>query len=319
MVGVLRPRVLVLTAPVDPTADMVLTHLHSDGVPFLRVDPAQFPTEVTLTGEIRPHSQWRAMLNDVSSDEVKTVYYRRPGRFEFDTSIPSDMIGWCEGQARFGFWGVLECLPATWINSPTSVHRAEYKPRQLAHATAAGLTVPPTLVTNDPQAVVDFATRQPHGIITKTLYARMPRTEGGQLSGVVYTNEVPPDRYRDSTIAATAHLFQAKLVKKTDLRVTVVGHHVFATEIKNPGELDWRRSHDNITYRPYELPSTVVAGVHRLMRSLDLLFGALDFVCTDQGHHFIEINPNGQWGWIEHQTGQPISRALATALKGTPA
>lgn len=55
------------------------------------------------------------------------------------------------------------------------------------------------------------------------------------------------------------------------------------------------------------------------MRSFDLFFGALDFVLTDQGHQFIEINPNGQWGWIEHQTAQPISRALATALKGTPA
>ncbi|MGH3917089.1 MAG: MvdC/MvdD family ATP grasp protein, partial [Pseudonocardiaceae bacterium] len=313
------PRVLVLTAPVDPTADMVLTHLHSDGVAFLRLDTAQFPTEITLTGEIGQHSRWHAALNGVSLDEVETIYYRRPGRFEFDVSIPLDMVSWCEGQARFGFWGVLESLPATWINTPTSVHRAEYKPRQLAHATAAGLTVPPTLITNDPHAVADFAARQPHGIITKTLYARMPRTEDGRLSGVVYTNDVPTDRYRDPTITTTAHLFQATLVQKTDLRVTVVGDKVFATEITNAGELDWRRSDDNTAYRPHELPDAVEAGVRRLMRSLDLFFGALDFILTDQGYQFIEINPNGQWGWIEHRTGQPISRALATALKGTPA
>lgn len=319
MARTLSPRVLVLTTPVDPTADMVLTHLHSDGVPFLRLDSAQFPTDVTLTGEIRQHTQWHAELNGVSLDEVLTIYYRRPGRFEFDTSIPMETIPWCEGQARFGFWGVLESLPATWINSPSSVQQAEYKPRQLAHATTAGLTVPPTLVTNDPQAVADFAARQPRGIVTKTLYARMPRTEDGRLSGVVYTSDVPPDRYRDPSITATAHLFQAKLVKTADLRVTVIGESVFATHIDNPGELDWRRSHDNITYRPYELPDTVLAGIHRLMRSLGLVFGALDFVLTDQGHQFIEINPNGQWGWIEHQTGQPISRTLAATLKGTPA
>lgn len=176
MARIPRPRVLVLTTPVDPTADMVLTHLHSDGVPFLRLDAAQFPTEVALIGEIRQHSRWRAELNGVSLDEVKTIYYRRPGRFEFDTAIPLDTIPWCEGQARFGFWGVLESLPATWINPPSSVQQAEYKPRQLAHATAPVLTVPPTLVTNDPRAVTDFAARQPHGIVTKTLYARTPRT-----------------------------------------------------------------------------------------------------------------------------------------------
>lgn len=319
MVRVLRPRVLVLTTPVDPTADMVLAHLHSDGVRFLRLDAAQFPTDVTLTSEIGQHTRWRAELNGLSLDEVKTIYYRRPGRFEFDTSIPLNTIPWCEGQARFGFWGVLESLPATWINTPSSVQRAECKPRQLSHAAAAGLTVSPTLVTNDPHAVADFAARQPHGIVTKTLYARTPRTEDGRLSGVVYTSDVPPDRFRDPSIATTAHLFQAKLVKKADLRVTVIGESVFATHIDNPGELDWRRSHGNIAYRPYELPDTVLAGVHRLMRSLGLVFGALDFVLTEQGHLFIEINPNGQWGWIEHQTGQPISRTLAAALKGTRA
>jgi hypothetical protein len=106
------PRVLVLTTPVDPTADMVLTHLHRDGVAFLRLDPAQFPTEATLTSEIGLRSRWRAELNGVSLDEIKSVYYRRPGRFEFDTSIPLEAIHWCEGQARFGFWGVLESLPA---------------------------------------------------------------------------------------------------------------------------------------------------------------------------------------------------------------
>ncbi|MGH3777474.1 MAG: MvdC/MvdD family ATP grasp protein [Pseudonocardiaceae bacterium] len=319
MARIRHPRVLVLTAPVDPTADMVLNHLHSDGVPFLRLDAAQFPTEVTLASEIGQHAQWSAELNGVSLDEIRTVYYRRPGSFEFDTCIPLEMVSWCERQARFGFWGVLESLPATWINSPSSVQQAEYKPRQLAHATAAGLTVPPTLVTNDPEAVADFAAQQSHGIVTKALYARMPRTEDGQLSGVVYTSDVPRDRYRDPSITATAHLFQAKLVKRADLRVTVIGESVFATRIDNPGELDWRQSYHNITYRPYELPDTVRRGVHLLMRSLGLVFGALDFVLTDQGHQFIEINPNGQWGWIEHQTGQLISRALAAALKGTSA
>ncbi|MGH3823991.1 MAG: MvdC/MvdD family ATP grasp protein [Pseudonocardiaceae bacterium] len=235
MARILRPRVLVLTAPVDPTADMVLTHLNTDRVPFLRLDSAQFPAGIKLIRQIGEHAQWQADLNGASLDEVRTVYYRRPGRFEFDTSISLEAIPWCEGQARFGFWGVLESLPATWVNPPSSVHQAEYKPRQLAHATAAGLMVPPTLVTNDPQAVADFAARQPHGIITKTLYARMPRAEDGRLSGVVYTSDVPPHRYHDSSIATTAHLFQAKLVKTADLRVTVIGESVFGTHIDNPG------------------------------------------------------------------------------------
>lgn len=105
------PRVLVLTAPVDPTADMVLTHLHAEGVPFLRVDPADFPTAVNLVGEITSGGRWDARLGGVALDSVETVYYRRPGRFEFDPAIPLDMIEWCEGQARFGFWGCSNRCP----------------------------------------------------------------------------------------------------------------------------------------------------------------------------------------------------------------
>jgi ATP-grasp ribosomal peptide maturase len=309
------PRVLVLTAPVDPTADMVIAHLKRDGWPTMRVDPARFPTGLGFTAEIAPRTCWETKLGRTWLDSVESIYYRRPGRFEFDPAIPPEMVNWCEGQARFGFWGVLESLPAAWINSPAAVHRAEYKPRQLEHAAAAGLMFPPTLITNDPRAVSEFGARHHEGgIITKTLYSRMPRTDDGRLSGIVYTKEVPRNRTRDPSIAATAHLFQTKLRKRFDLRVTVVGGEVFATRIDNPDELDWRRGRHNIAYQPYEMPENVLVGVRRLMRSLGLVFGALDFVVTDEGHHFLEINPNGQWGWIENETGQHISRAIADVL-----
>lgn len=88
MGGVFRPRVLVLTAPVDPATDMVLTHLHSNEVPFLRLDAAQFPTEVTLTGEIGQHPRWRAALNGVSLDDVATVYYRGRGASSLTPPYP---------------------------------------------------------------------------------------------------------------------------------------------------------------------------------------------------------------------------------------
>jgi glutathione synthase/RimK-type ligase-like ATP-grasp enzyme len=303
----------VLTVPIDPTADMVLTHLRADGVPFLRVDPADFPTTMGLRAELTK-GVWVTDLGAVRLDDVRSVYYRRPGRFAFDPCIPTEMLLWCEGQARFGFWGVLESLPAQWINDPALVLRAEYKPYQLAQAAASDLDVPRSLVTNEPDAVGEFADGCPNGVITKALYARTPRTVDGEPTGAIYTEFVPPSRYADREIATTAHLFQERLVKIHDVRVTVVDDTVFATEIHNPGELDWRRSHHGAIYRDHRLPAEVLRGVRRLMDGLGLRFGALDFVLTERGYVFIEINPNGQWGWIENRTGQPISRALADAL-----
>lgn len=138
-----RPQVLVLTAPVDPTTDLVVRHLRAEAVPFLRVDTAQFPTEMVFCAEISTGEGWRSRLSGIDLDDLTTVYYRRPGRFVFDTAIPPEMISWCDGQARYGLWGVLESLPVAWVNSPARVSQAEYKPRQLAHSRRCGRTADP--------------------------------------------------------------------------------------------------------------------------------------------------------------------------------
>ena len=69
-----------------------------------------------------------------------------------------------------------------------------------------------------------------------------------------------------------------------------------------------------------EPPSDVTEGVHALMRSLGLVYGALDFVVTPEGEWvFLEVNPGGQYGWIESCTGAPLTSVLADLLtKGQP-
>ena len=37
-------------------------------------------------------------------------------------------------------------------------------------------------------------------------------------------------------------------------------------------------------------------------------------VTPDGRYVFVEINPNGQYLWIEHQTGLPISEAICDLL-----
>ena len=53
------------------------------------------------------------------------------------------------------------------------------------------------------------------------------------------------------------------------------------------------------------------------MSRLNLRYGAIDFICDQQGElWFLEINPNGQWAWIENLTGYPIAAAIADELEG---
>lgn len=48
---------------------------------------------------------------------------------------------------------------------------------------------------------------------------------------------------------------------------------------------------------------------------MGLCYGAIDMVVTpDERYVFIEINPNGQYLWVEQATGLPISDAICDLL-----
>jgi len=56
-----------------------------------------------------------------------------------------------------------------------------------------------------------------------------------------------------------------------------------------------------------------------LVEKLGLVFGCIDMIVTPRGEFiFLEINPNGQWLWIEELTGLPISEAIANTLANPP-
>jgi glutathione synthase/RimK-type ligase-like ATP-grasp enzyme len=63
------------------------------------------------------------------------------------------------------------------------------------------------------------------------------------------------------------------------------------------------------------LPVTVEQATRRLMQRLGLYYGAVDFVVdADDRHIFLEINPAGEWGWLQRDLGFPIAEAIAETL-----
>jgi glutathione synthase/RimK-type ligase-like ATP-grasp enzyme len=117
-------------------------------------------------------------------------------------------------------------------------------------------------------------------------------------------------------------IFQAYVPKLVELRITVVGRRIFAAEIHsqrtNHTRCDWRRYDQGQTpHRPHELPRDLEQRCTALVERLCLRYGAIDMVLTPDGRYvFLEINPNGQYLWIEHETGLPISEAICDLLTG---
>jgi hypothetical protein len=59
----------------------------------------------------------------------------------------------------------------------------------------------------------------------------------------------------------------------------------------------------------------VQASIRRLMDSFGLNFASLDMIVTPEGDFvFLELNPNGQWLWLELELGLPLVASMADLL-----
>ncbi|RKN59671.1 ATP-grasp ribosomal peptide maturase [Streptomyces klenkii] len=309
-----RP-VLVATEADDVTADMVITELNRRNVPVVRFNPADIGEALTVSARFGTcpapvAGQVRTPSRTTGLEDVRAVYWRRPTWPDFQ-HLRSDDARFAAAQVRYGLGGTLYALDVPlWVNHPLRNAAADYKPAQLALAQRLGLTVPPTLVTNDPGEAREFiaAHRQ---VIYKTLRWTPYERDGIPMTG--WAEPVTADEVDDS-VRVVPHLFQALVDKIADVRALIVGRQVFAIRIDS-GLLDWRRDYSRHSYTVVHLPNCMVAALHAYLDHLGLVSGSFDLTLDRAGQYWwLELNPNGQWGWLEEQTGLEMSAAFADLL-----
>jgi glutathione synthase/RimK-type ligase-like ATP-grasp enzyme len=123
------------------------------------------------------------------------------------------------------------------------------------------------------------------------------------------------------SVALAPVIFQEFVPAEVDLRVTVVGDQVFAAAVHSqelPYPLDFRLFLDRpggVRMEPTSVPPDVEASLVRFLETAGLRYGAFDLRRTPEGRHvFLEVNPAGQWRFVEDVTGQPITAAMAQLL-----
>ena len=311
-----RCAVLVVTHWFDPTADHVVEELNRRRVEVLRFDAADFPRRLTVTGTLDDRG-WCGTLRVghrvADLEAVSGAYFRRPTVFGFGQMDETERL-WAVAEARAGLGGLLMASDR-WLNHPHRASYAAYKPAQLPQAPMCGLDVPATVITNDPVEARAFA-----DTVGEVIYKPLAQAPPG-AGRMVYASVVDRQDLAGadgSGIAGTAHMFQERVKHEFAVRLTVVDDRLFAAAIHAGSEaaaIDWRSDYDALTYEPVQTPQQVRRGVLKLMETMGLRFGAFDFlVSPDRGWVFLEVNPNGQWAWIETATGLPIASAIADAL-----
>ncbi len=251
---------------------------------------------------------------------MKSIYCRRPTGFIFPDDVTGSDLAFATAEARRGFGGLFFSLATRWVNHPGRVADAEFKPAQLSAAASCGLTAPRTLLTSDPDQARIFCQAAKQGVVYKPLSAANIVTEDGLR--LVFTSRISAADFDDVDLSLTMNLFQEWVPKRYDARVTVVDRRIFGVAIHAASPdayLDWRIDYSSLRYEPVELPACVSNGILAYMKHFGLLYGAFDFAVTDDQWYFLECNANGQFGWIEAETGLPITAAVADLLVGAPA
>jgi glutathione synthase/RimK-type ligase-like ATP-grasp enzyme len=182
------------------------------------------------------------------------------------------------------------------------------------------LRVPRTLVSNDPAAVSRFAQVSASGVVLKPFSTNLIYEDDTYKMG--WTRKLSADDFADLRgIDVTAHLVQDWAPKCWECRVVVVGEDIFAVAIHAGSEasyVDWRSDYPALSYEVTELPAQVTAGLRAFMAELGLVYGAFDLAVGRDGGgeivSFLEINPGGQYGFLEAATGVPITESLIRLL-----
>ncbi|MFJ4406947.1 MULTISPECIES: ATP-grasp ribosomal peptide maturase [unclassified Streptomyces] len=310
-----RP-VLVVTEADDLTADMVITELNRRNVPVVRFNPADIGADLTVSTRFgtRPDSmagRLRTRSRTADLARVRAVYWRRPEWPAFSHLRPDD-ARFAAAHVRFGLGGLLYAMDGPlWVNHPQRIAAADYKPAQLALAQRLGLAVPATLITNDPDEAREFIAGIRGDVLFKTLRWTPYVRDGVPVTG--WAEPVSADEV-DESVRVAPHLFQARVEKAADVRVLVVGRRTFAVRIQS-GLLDWRKDYSALTYTVERLPEEVAKALHLYLECLGLVSGSFDLAVDRAGDYWwLELNPNGQWGWLATETGLPMSSAFADLL-----
>lgn len=312
--------VLIVSTAVDAATDEVVRILGERGTNVTRVNSEDLPFDGSLSIDFQSASGTTLQYNG-KGITAQAIWYRRVRTPAKPEKMDSGIYDFCLRENRATLLGGLMTQRTRWMSHPAAVWQAEFKPFQLRAAQDVGLKIPKTLVSNDPDAIARAQT-QFGSMIVKP--ARSGHFWQGGEEYAIFTSALSAERLDSLDDARwTPSIYQELLPKEVDVRVTFVGGKFFAAAIHSQTDpaaaIDWRKTENaGLPHSKIELPDLLLERLQRLMALLGLEFGCIDLVKTPRGEYvFLEVNPSGQWQWLDDKLGLGISAAVADWLIAT--
>jgi len=299
--------ILIVTHTEDYTVDYVANILNKREIPFYRLN-------TNLLNEIDYRISFFKTLEVTlaAKPNFRSVWFRRI-KLPIFSSLQFEVSKYISLDYESLLFNLLTLYDfKNVISDPYKIYKAENKLFQLKEATRIGFKIPKTLLTSSRDDLKEFI-RSTSSIVKPLRNGQIVFNDTNHL---IYTSQIAISDLSNE-IQLTPAIYQEEITKQFEIRVTVVNNCVFAASVNSQDnestKVDWRRT--RLSFKPFILPKRIEDQCLQLVNNLGLAFGAIDLIYTPADeYYFLEINPNGQWVWIETDTNLPISQALVNYL-----
>lgn len=295
--------ILIITSSIDYTVDYIISKYPK--VNFYRINIDMF-------------SQYRFLITNngwsidsasgkVEEAQVQSIYYRKPmlpclDEFDlsYQTMIGQDIIGTING--------IVNSFDGLVITKPYHLTKTENKIFQLQALKSIGVTFPASVIGNicDMDHLINAENK-----IVKPL--SQGKIDKGKHFEFFQTNLLSEDL---GDIRLTPIYIQEEVPKAYEVRITCVDNYLWPVRIDTNERIDWRKHTAKNRYSLITVPFYVQEMCLQVMKKLEIRFGAFDFIVCQENMNwiFLEVNPNGQWLWLEQALGLDISEKLVNLL-----
>jgi hypothetical protein len=306
--------VLLWGVPTEPPMAMVAGQLAELGADVLVVRPggigqqADVTIGATLSGTIRAAGRsvelagvTGAYLRPVEPELVPELAGQPTTAMAHARRVQEALTGFTEAAP-----GANGCRVANRLSAMASNGSKPYQAQVIARH---GFASPDTLITTEPDEVLDFAAR----------YQQLVYKSCSGIRSIVTAFDPVADAGRLPRLRWCPVQFQER-VMGPDVRVHVVGEQTFAV-IVDSAAVDYRYARSQVgadaRLRAYQLDDDIAARCVALAAALDLPFAGIDLKLAADGRVVcFEVNPSPGFSWYESSTGLPIARAVGRWLLG---
>ena len=171
-----------------------------------------------------------------------------------------------------------------------------------------GFCVPNTLVSQDPDLIKNFFESEPGGVIVKPLKASIKKQ--------IFTVELTREFFnRPNDFKAFPAIYQQKIDGERHLRIVCLPAEIFVFLIKSK-DLDWRKRND-VEIQNIKTDNILADKCRLLLRKLHLTMGIIDAKIINDEMYFFEVNPQGQFLFLEAFSNVNLTNAYTGYLADT--